>query len=130
MILAGHALLAAMAAVPGISQTLPHFDVTDVRPSGPAMNPFTLVSGGVMHGDRYDLRKATMLDLIQAAYHVESETVIGGPNWLEFDRFDIAGKAPAGTPPEPCASCCSRCWRSASILPRTKTSARCLHLRS
>jgi uncharacterized protein (TIGR03435 family) len=64
------------------------------------MNPFTLVSGGVLHGERYDFRKVTMLDLIQAAWQVEPETVIGGPNWLEFDRFDVAGKAPAGTPPE------------------------------
>jgi uncharacterized protein (TIGR03435 family) len=76
------------------------FDIADVHPSGVAMNPFTLVSGGVLRGDRYDLRKATMLDLVRIAYNVPPETVFGGPNWLEFDRFDIAAKAPVDSSPE------------------------------
>ncbi len=63
------------------------------------MNPFTYVSGGVQRGEGYELRKATMLDLIRIAWDVDPGTVSGGPNWLEFDRFDIAAKAPAGTPP-------------------------------
>ena len=64
------------------------------------MNPFTLASGGLLRGDRYDLRKATMLDLIRIAYKVPPETILGGPNWLEFDRFDIAAKAPGDSSPE------------------------------
>jgi uncharacterized protein (TIGR03435 family) len=40
-----------------------------------------------------------MLDLIRIAYDVNPEMVVGGPNWLEFDRFDIAAKAPANTSP-------------------------------
>jgi uncharacterized protein (TIGR03435 family) len=64
------------------------------------MNPFTFASGGVLRGDRYDIGKATMLDLIRIAYRVPPETIIGGPNWLEFDRFDIAAKAPAESSPE------------------------------
>ena len=64
-----------------------------------AMNPYTLISGGVLRGTRYDLRKATMLDLIRIAYDVNPEMVVGWPNWLEFDRFDIAAKAPANTSP-------------------------------
>ena len=63
------------------------------------MNPYTFVSGGVLRGERYDLRKATVLDLIQIAYNLDPDTVLGGPNWLEFDQFDIAAKAPARTPP-------------------------------
>jgi uncharacterized protein (TIGR03435 family) len=37
-----------------------------------------------------------MLDLVRLAYGFESENIVGGPDWLEFDRFDIAAKAPAG----------------------------------
>jgi uncharacterized protein (TIGR03435 family) len=38
-----------------------------------------------------------MLDLIRLAYDFDPESVLGGPSWLEFDRFDIAAKAPAST---------------------------------
>ena len=88
-------------AVIGLSaQTRPAFEAADVHRSAPAMNPYTFISGGVLRGARYDLRKATMLDLIRLAYKVEPQTVFGGPNWLEFDRFDIAAKAPPSSPPE------------------------------
>ena len=64
------------------------------------MNPYTFISGGVLRGERYDLRKATVIDLIGIAYAAPPETILGGPNWLEFDRFDVAAKAPAGSTPE------------------------------
>jgi uncharacterized protein (TIGR03435 family) len=91
----------ALVAVTGLpAQTLPTFEIADVHRSDRAMNPYTFVSGGVLRGERYDLRKATMLDLIRTAYDIDPEKVVGGPNWLEFDRFDIAAKAPASSSPE------------------------------
>ena len=96
-------LLLAIFCIAGLGQVSPvdpRFEATDVHASGPALNPFTWVSGGVLRGERYDLRKATLLDLIRIAYQVAPENIVGGPNWLEFDRFDIAGRAPAETPPE------------------------------
>jgi uncharacterized protein (TIGR03435 family) len=75
------------------------FEVADVHRSALAMNPYTFVSGGVLRGARYDLRKATVLDMIRYAYNVDPDVIVGGPNWLEFDRFDVAAKAPPGTPP-------------------------------
>jgi uncharacterized protein (TIGR03435 family) len=93
--------IVALVAVTGLSaQTLPRFEAADVDRSDRAMNPYTFVSGGVLRGERYDLRKATMLDLIRIAYNVDPEVVVGGPNWLEFDRFDIAAKAPASSSTE------------------------------
>jgi uncharacterized protein (TIGR03435 family) len=64
------------------------------------LNPFTYVSGGVLRGERYDLRKATLLDLMRIAYQMAPENIAGGPDWLEFDRFDVAGRAPADTSPD------------------------------
>src|SRR5690349_19441043 len=96
-------LLLALFAIAGFGQVSPanpRFDATDVHASGPALNPFSWVSGGVLRGERYDLRKATLLDLIQIAYQVAPENIAGGPNWLEFERFDIAGRAPAETSSE------------------------------
>ena len=47
--------------------------------------------------DRVVLRDATITDLIAAAYHVDPSDILGGPAWIDFDRFDINAKPPAGT---------------------------------
>ena len=43
---------------------------------------------------RYDLRNATMLDLIAIAYDRQRDdaTILGGPTWIELDRFNLAAK--------------------------------------
>jgi uncharacterized protein (TIGR03435 family) len=56
------------------------------------------MSGGVLRGGRYDLRNATMVELIATAYGLsDNDWIVGGPNWLERDRFDIVAKAPTST---------------------------------
>ncbi len=56
--------------------------------------------GGFVRGSRYELRTATMLDLIRTAYGVDPINVTGGPSWLEADRFDVIAKAPPGSTSE------------------------------
>jgi uncharacterized protein (TIGR03435 family) len=73
------------------------FAAIDVHPSPPRTFPY--MDGGNLRGQLYDIRQATMVDLIAKAYGVEVENVQGGPSWLEWDRFDVVAKAPAGTPP-------------------------------
>lgn len=41
---------------------------------------------------RFDIRDATLLDLISLAYQRENEAVLGGPTWIDFDHFDITAK--------------------------------------
>src|SRR5262245_50101694 len=56
------------------------------------------MTGGVLRGGRYDLRNGTMVDFIATAYSVmDNDLIVGGPSWLERNRFDIAAKAPQGT---------------------------------
>jgi len=55
------------------------------------------MQGGVLRDGRYELRRATMLDLIKTAFGVDADTVLGGPGWLEWDRFDVIAKAPPAT---------------------------------
>ena len=43
---------------------------------------------------RYELRFATMLDMVRLAYGVDPERVSAGPSWLELDRFDVFAKTP------------------------------------
>jgi Protein of unknown function (DUF3738) len=53
--------------------------------------------GGALRGGRFEVRTATMVDLISMAYGMESDKVLAGPSWLDWDRFDVAAKAPAAT---------------------------------
>lgn len=72
------------------------FDATSVQVSARSAPG---LRGGVLRGTRYELRNATMLDLIRTAYDVPAPRVTGGPSWLEWNRYDVAGLAPAGTQP-------------------------------
>src|ERR1700755_378585 len=79
----------------------PRFDAAEVHLRVVSATGSQGPSGGVLRGGRYDLRNATMVDMIAMAYSINNpEMIIGGPNWLERDRFDIAAKAPDGTSPE------------------------------
>jgi uncharacterized protein (TIGR03435 family) len=75
----------------------PAFEAADVRVS--PHRTFPGFEGGVLRGDRYVLRQATMVDLIATANGVDAIYIEGGPVWLETDRFDITAKVPPATPP-------------------------------
>jgi uncharacterized protein (TIGR03435 family) len=68
------------------------FEVADIHTS-PRANP-PVVRGPFFSSGRYELRFATMLDMIRIAYNVDPERVSGGPSWLEMDRFDVFAKIP------------------------------------
>src|SRR5262249_49388647 len=77
------------------------FELADVHVSPPSGLAQIQMSGGVTpRNGRFEIRNATMLDLVRTAYSVEPEKVVGGPNWLASDRFDVIAKAPAGTTKE------------------------------
>ncbi len=78
------------------------FDIADVYMSPRSeWSPIRAhwVDGGLLGGDRYELRRATMLDLIKNAYSVDANKVIGGPAWLDYDRYTIVAKTRPGTKP-------------------------------
>jgi hypothetical protein len=64
----------AQSAVP------PTFDAADVHVHAKVSNAVPQMTGGVIRAGRYDLRAATMVDLIRMAYTVEPDYIIGGPN--------------------------------------------------
>lgn len=76
----------------GQSAEKPRFLVADVHSSPRTSQP--VVRGPFYTSGRYELRFATMLDMIRMAYGVDPERVSGGPSWLEMDRFDIFAKTP------------------------------------
>jgi uncharacterized protein (TIGR03435 family) len=76
------------------------FTIADVHPSVRTGNGPTFFAGAILRGDRYVVHNATMVDMITTAYGVDADKVLGGPSWLEMDRFDVIAKAPAGTKQE------------------------------
>jgi uncharacterized protein (TIGR03435 family) len=92
--------LVALVAGPTFGQssaTPSAFEIADVRVSAPRMNPGAGVRPGAVRNGVYEIANGTMLDLIRIAYMVEADKVLGGPSWLEVDRFDVVAKVPAGT---------------------------------
>src|SRR6516225_8473753 len=92
--------LAGFVLVSGavLGQSAPAFDIADVHTSPRSTNPY--MTGGVLRGGRYDIHKATMVDLISTAYGIDGDKVVGGPSWLDTDRFEVIAKAPNSTAPE------------------------------
>ena len=82
------------AAVSAQSGNAPKFDVADVHVSPKATNQFMRASPP--REGRYEIKNATMLDLVRTAYGFNPDTIVGGPNWLELDRFDVIAKVPSG----------------------------------
>jgi len=74
------------------------FDSADVHVSLPSTNP--TMRGGALRGGRFEVRTATMVDLISTAYSMEPDKILGGPSWLDWDRFDVFAKAPQSTTQE------------------------------
>jgi uncharacterized protein (TIGR03435 family) len=96
-------LVVSAGAVFGQSARKPSFEVADVHVSAPkAGTPSAApaMRGPLQQGVRWELKNGSMVDLIAFAYGVDSDKVLGGPSWLEFDRFDVIAKAAPNTPPE------------------------------
>ena len=79
------------------------FDIADVHVSPRSdwvKKAGNQMSGGLLNAGRYELRRATMLDLIRTAWAVDADKVYGGPSWLDYDRFEVIARAPSKTRPE------------------------------
>jgi uncharacterized protein (TIGR03435 family) len=88
-------LALAISAWAQSKSAAPSFEIADVHPSPRATFPF--MHGGDLHGNHYELRQASMADMIAAAYNLDATMVQGGPSWLEMDRFDVFAKAAPAT---------------------------------
>src|SRR5689334_17305254 len=73
----------------------PAFIAADVHGSFHTATP--TMRGGLLPGGRFEVHNATMVDLIRIAYGADTDKIIGGPAWVEWNRYEILAKAPAGT---------------------------------
>jgi uncharacterized protein (TIGR03435 family) len=94
----------AFVIAPVLSQTKsqttpkPTFEITSVKPSPPNLN----IRGGGARGDRLTLTGVSLRVLLQQAYSRPSADggpgsviiqIVGGPNWIDSDLFEINAKA-------------------------------------
>jgi uncharacterized protein (TIGR03435 family) len=96
ILLASVAVLATSAGDLAAQDDAPAFDVVAVKPN---------VSGGtnssslVMPGARYTATNATLRMLIKTAYQVHDDQIIGGPGWVDSERFDVTARGPGNPTP-------------------------------
>jgi len=88
------------AVIPLLSQTAPSekpsFEVISIKPSAPNLG----IRGGGPRGDRYTMSGASLRMLLQQGYSKANNMplggqlqIIGGPSWIDSDRYDINAKA-------------------------------------
>lgn len=65
----------------------PSFDVATIKPSDSGA---TSMQGLTMNGRNFATRNSSLADLIGFAYEVQMKQIVGAPDWLEKDRYDIA----------------------------------------
>jgi len=86
-------LAAGFVAVCAVGQS-PQFEVAAIRLSNDP--PFMITGPGLRHG-LLTATKVTLRHMLAVAYKMTEPRVIG-PEWLDKDRFDIAGRAPKDVP--------------------------------
>jgi uncharacterized protein (TIGR03435 family) len=73
-------------------QSAAQFEIASIQFSAKSPNPFPRTFGP--RNGRYEIHTASMVDLIQIAWGFGPDRILGGPSWLEMDRFDIVAKVP------------------------------------
>src|SRR5690242_1886631 len=91
MTLAGAFVVAALGAASLFAQQ--KFEAADVQvsPKAPGQQFARILRPA--HG-RYEVHGATIIDLIRMGWGTDSDRIVGGPSWVEMDRFDIVAKMP------------------------------------
>jgi len=77
------------------------FEVASVKPNKSGDNRVML---GIQPGGRFNATNVAVRMLIRNAYQVQETQLVGGPGWINSDRFDIVAKAEGNLPPQPIGS--------------------------
>jgi uncharacterized protein (TIGR03435 family) len=76
----------------------PTFEVASVKPNKSGDGPNRI---GLQPGGRVTVTNMSLRSLIRFAYQFQDFQILGGPDWVGTDRFDITAKAEHDIPPSP-----------------------------
>lgn len=84
----------------GVSPAPPAFDVVSVRPSAPPTGGPMFATIGSRPGGQWISQNVQFISILRAAYtsFPSPGQIVGGPDWIHTERFDINARA-AGDPP-------------------------------
>ena len=83
---------------PATTADLPKFEVASVKPNKSGVNRVLI---GVQPGGRFTTTNTPLRFLIRYAYQVQDFQIVGGPDWIASENFDIMAKAEGDPPPTP-----------------------------
>lgn len=95
MVMAATASLGQGADSPVVAAQ--RFEVVSIRQDNAGPGPGT--SANISEGGLVQATNATIRWVIRVAFHLEDRQVLGGPGWLDNDRYDIEAKT--GRPERP-----------------------------
>lgn len=64
----------------------PAFDVATIKPNNTGATSMQQLT---LNGRNFRTRGSSLVDLIGFAYQVQAKQIVGGPDWMNTDRFDI-----------------------------------------
>ncbi len=76
----------------------PTFEVATIKPNNSGA---TSMQGLTVNGRNFATRASSLLDLISFSYEVQAKQIVGGPDWLDKDRYDIAAVPDLDGAPNP-----------------------------
>src|SRR5689334_20998787 len=87
-------LLVAVSAAALPAQTPPRFEVSTVRPTaGPIPGAPPMFGQQQTSATTLTARHTLLMEIIRRAYGVVEQELVGGPDWIRDQRFDIVGKS-------------------------------------
>jgi uncharacterized protein (TIGR03435 family) len=76
----------------------PSFEVATIKPNDTGA---TQMQGLTLNGRNFQTRASSLEDLMAFAYEVQAEQIVGGPDWMNKDRYDIAAVPDVEGAPNP-----------------------------
>jgi uncharacterized protein (TIGR03435 family) len=90
----------ALTVLPGLAPSIAQvrFEVAAIHPSRPGSGPQD--GHSAFRADRFDAEAYSVRDILDMMNGWQLYRVVGGPDWMTTERFDIHAKADAPIPPE------------------------------
>jgi uncharacterized protein (TIGR03435 family) len=76
----------------------PSFEVATIKPNDTGATGMQQLT---LNGRNFQTRASSLEDLIAFSYEVQSKQIVGGPNWMSKDRYDIAAVPDVEGAPNP-----------------------------